>query len=126
MITKGRHPQKKLDQFRALPEKGGGGFTHARILVPFFFRQKIVPKTSLFVLKRNNICMFFGQFCHHYRQNDHYNYQCNHHNYHWYFFLCRMRQTLFNGRKKGTKLPELGLGGGLGDSGNARKKTFFH
>ena len=33
----------------------------------------------------------------------------------------------FDFRKKRTKLPELGSwgGGGLGDSGNARKKTFF-
>ena len=32
----------------------------------------------------------------------------------------------FEFRKKRTKLPELGSGGGgLGDSGNARKKTFF-
>ena len=32
----------------------------------------------------------------------------------------------FDFRKKGTKLPELGSwGGGLGNSGNARKKTFF-
>ena len=27
--------------------------------------------------------------------------------------------------EKRTKLPELGSGGGVGDSGNARKKTFF-
>ena len=31
----------------------------------------------------------------------------------------------FDVRKKRTKLPKLGSGGGLGNSGNARKKTFF-
>ena len=42
------------------------------------------------------------------------------------FFLSYAQYVVFDVRKKRTKLPELGSwGGGLGNSGNARKKTFF-
>ena len=44
--------------FRALPEKGGEGFTHARICWPFFHQLK-GPKIGTFLLKTNEMCMFF-------------------------------------------------------------------
>ena len=57
-FTKGRYHKEKHVFFRALPEKGGGGFTHARIFWPFFHQEK-VPKIGTFLLKTNDICMFF-------------------------------------------------------------------
>jgi len=54
---KGRYHRKKHVFFRALPEKGGG-VTHARIFWPFFHQEK-VPKIGTFLLKTNDICMFF-------------------------------------------------------------------
>ena len=41
-----------------IARKGGGGFTHARIFWPFFHQEK-VPKIGTFLLKTNDICMFF-------------------------------------------------------------------
>ena len=55
--SKGRPHKEKHVFFRALPEKGGG-FTHARIFWPFFHQEK-VPKIGTFLLKTNDICMFF-------------------------------------------------------------------
>ena len=37
VLTKGRHPLKKVANFRALPESGGGGFSDAQIFWPFFY-----------------------------------------------------------------------------------------
>ena len=53
-LNKGRHPLKKVANFRALPESGGGGFTDAQIFWPFFYQVK-VPKIGTFLLKSHNI-----------------------------------------------------------------------
>ena len=105
--------RKSSTNFGHCLKKGEGGLPMPEFW-SLFFRQKIVPKTSLFVLKRNNICMFFGQFCHHYRQNDHYNYQCNHHNHHWYFFSVVCAKRCLTAGKKGPSCPNWGGGGGGG------------
>ena len=42
-----------------------------------------------------------------------------------FFVLNWLSNLEFWRQKKMTKLPELGWGGGLGDLGNARKKSFF-
>ena len=60
MTCKGRHPFKKVANFRALPESGGG-VTDAQIFWPFFYQVK-VPKIGTFLLKTHNISMFFGHF----------------------------------------------------------------
>ena len=77
LAGKGRHPLKKVANFRALPESGGTGSTHARIFWPFFNQVK-VPKIGTFLLKSHIIYMFFGNFFHYYHQNYHHCY----HNYH--------------------------------------------
>ena len=71
--------------------------------------------------------MFFCHFCHNHHQNYlnyHHNYHCNHHYPHQNLFG-HMRKTLFlTSEKRGPSCPNWG-DGGLGDSGNARKKTLF-
>ena len=51
---------KKVANFRALPERGGG-FTDAQMFWPFFYQVK-VPKIGTFLLKSHNICKVFGHF----------------------------------------------------------------
>ena len=72
--------------------------------------------------------MFFSHFCHNYHQN----YQNYHHNYHWNHHYHHQknfghtRKTSFLTSKKEDQVARIGvMGGGLGDSGNAWKKTFF-
>ena len=48
---------KNMFSFGHCPKRGGG-FTHARIFWPFFHQVK-VPKIGTFLLKTNDICMFF-------------------------------------------------------------------
>ena len=72
--------------------------------------------------------MFFSHFCHNYHQNYHnyhHNYHCNHHYHHWIFFGHTRKTSFLTSKKRGPSCPNWGDGGGLGDSGNARKKTFF-
>ena len=70
---------------------------------------------------QNSLCLFFGNFCHHYHQHYHHNYDCNHHYHHWYFF-CHTRKTSFLTSEKEVQVARKR---GRGNSGNARKKTFI-
>ena len=73
--------------------------------------------------------MFLSHFCHNYHQN----YQNYHHNYHWNHHYHHQKNSVipqnvvFGVQKRGPSCPNWGQGrlGGLGDSGNARKKTFL-
>ena len=47
----GRHPLKKVANFRALPESGGGGFTDAQIFWPFFYQVKVPKDWYIFAEK---------------------------------------------------------------------------
>ena len=75
LLPKGRHPQKKSNYFRALPERGGGGLpnTHTQNFLVLFS-----PKKSLLVIFHHYIQNF-----NHYYHNYHYNRQY----YHCHFFL---------------------------------------
>ena len=50
--------------FRALPESWGGS-NHGRICWPFF-HEALVSEIGTFLLRSKNICIFVGNFCHHY------------------------------------------------------------
>ena len=87
-----------------MPEKGGGGFTHARIFWPFFHQVK-VPKIGTFLLKTNDICMFFCKNYHHYH-NHHY----NHYYDQWHFFPSYAQNVVFDNRTKRTNVRIEGRG----------------
>ena len=109
----------------------GGGSTHARIFWPLFLPSnspfKIAFLLSLFYF--TVIVCYFSHFCHNYHQNYqnyHHNYHCNHHDHHQKKFRSYAQNVIFDVQKRGPSCPNWGQGeGGLGDSGNARKKTFF-
>ena len=100
--------------------------------MPGFFGPLFLPSNSPsngnFLLKLHSNCMFFSHFCHNYHQNYHnyhHNYHCNHH-YHHQKKIGHTRKTSFLTSKKEDQVAQIGVrGGGLGDSNNARKKTFF-
>ena len=108
--------------FRAFPKKGGGR-PLSEFFGPFFYHV-LVPKIGIFYPKPLIFVCYLVIFCYHYHQN-------YHHNYHWTviiiigIFLSYAQNVVFDVRKKRYKLPEMGGGGGRGNSGNARKKTFF-
>ena len=106
----GRHHKEKHVFFRALPEKGGG-FTHARIFWPFFHQEK-VPKIGTFLLKTNDICMFFVIIIIKITIITNVIIIKNHYYNQWYFFLSYAQNVVLTSGKKMTKLPELGGGGG--------------
>ena len=101
--------------FGHFPNYGEGGSTHARIYWSFFY-QVIVPKMAICYSNFTVIACFLVNFCHNHHQNYHnyhHNYHCNHHYHHWHFFWSYAQNIVFDVRKKRTKLPELGSGGGI-------------
>ena len=114
--------EKNTFSFGHCPKRGGG-FTHARIFWPFFHQEK-VPKIGTFLLKTNDICMFFVIIIIKITIITNVIIIKNHYYNQWYFFLSYAQNVVLTSGKKMTKLPELGGGGGcLANSGNARKKT---
>ena len=103
----------------------GGGYPCPDFLAPFFCKGTVL-KMAIFYSNFTVIVCFFSHFCHNHHQNyqhSHHNYHCNHHYHHRYFFLSYVQNVVLTSGKKGPSCPN--WGGGLGDSGNARKKTFL-
>ena len=93
--------KKKMFSFGHCPKGGGGGGGRplSEFFVPFFYHV-IVPKIGKFLPKTLYICMFFGNFCHHYHQNHHHNYHCNRHYNHMHFSVIRAKRRFWRPKKR--------------------------
>ena len=83
------------------------GLTHPATNISHQTRSGLIHQ---YLLKSQNISMFFGNFCHKFQQyyhHHHQNYHVNHHHHHLYWFLSYAQYVVFDVQKRRTKLPEL-------------------